>query len=101
MIILLLVLFGVLSINQTLFFKQYIAWAKNQSDRKHKAIHSDQGGNCWVTILMLFFLAKQDIEHQLSVAKILQRNGRAERLQQNIQTKAEAMQHYAGLSPMF
>ena len=47
------------------------------------------------------YLNEQGIEQQLSVARSPQQNGRAERFQQTIANKAEAMRHFAGLSSGF
>ena len=47
------------------------------------------------------FLREKGIEHQLSVARTPQQNGRVERWQQTIEYKAAAMRLYAGLSSGF
>ena len=81
-------------------FRQFVAWAETQTDRKVKAIRSDRGGE-FLGHDFDAYLAEKGIERQLSVARSPQQNGRAERWQQTIQTKAEAMRHHAGLSPGF
>ena len=81
-------------------FKRFVAWAETQSDRKLKAIRSDRGGE-FLGHEFDDFLASKGIEHQLSVARSPQQNGRAERWQQTIQTKAEAMRHHAGMTSGF
>ena len=71
-------------------FKQFVAWAERQSERKLKSIRSDRGGE-FLGHDFDDFLAERGIERQLSVARSPQQNGRAERWQQTIQQKAEAM----------
>lgn len=71
-------------------FRQFVAWAENQTERKVKAIRSDRGGE-FLGHEFDAYLAEKGIERQLSVARSPQQNGRAERWQQTIQTKAEAM----------
>ena len=81
-------------------FKSFVAWAENQSNHKLKAICSDQGGE-FLNKEFNAYLLEKEIERQLSVAHMPQQNGRAKRWQQTIQTKAEAMRHYANLSNGF
>ena len=47
------------------------------------------------------YLAEHGIERQLSTARTPQQNGRAERWQQTIANKSEAMRHFAGLTSGF
>ena len=81
-------------------FKNYVSWAETQSGRKVKAVRSDRGGE-FTGKDFDDFLSEKGIERQLSVARTPQQNGRAERWQQTIQNKAEAMRHHAGLSNGF
>ena len=81
-------------------FKHYVAWAETQLSRRVKAIRSDRGGE-FLSAEFDKYLAEHGIERDLSVPRTPQQNGRAERWQQTIQTKAEAMRHHAGLSQGF
>lgn len=81
-------------------FKRYKAWAETQTERKLKCIRSDRGGEFFGRDFDEF-LAEHGIERQQSVARSPQQNGRAERWQQTIANKAEAMRHHAGLSSGF
>ena len=47
------------------------------------------------------YMKENEIEHQMSMPDLPQQNGQAERFQQTIINRAEAMQHHAGLSNGF
>ena len=81
-------------------FQSYKAWAEKQLNRQIKCVRSDRGGE-FMSNEFIEYLNEQGIEQQLSVARSPQQNGRAERFQQTIANKAEAMRHFAGLSSGF
>lgn len=81
-------------------FKEFKTWAELKLNRKIKMFRSDRGGE-FMSNEMSRFLKSSGIEHQKSVALSPQQNGRAERWQQTIVFKAEAMRHQAGLSNGF
>ena len=61
-------------------FKAYVAWAETQTGRKLKATRLDRGGE-FLSSEFDAFLREKGIERQLSVARMPQQNGRAERWQ--------------------
>lgn len=77
-------------------FKQFVAWAETQSERHLKVARSNRGGE-FLGQDFETYCKKKGIERQTSVAQSPQQNGRAERWQQTIQNKAEAMRHHTGL----
>ena len=81
-------------------FKIYKVWAKRQLSTTLKCKQTDHGGvflsNEWKV-----YLAENRIEHQMSMPDSPQQNGWAERFQQTIVNRAEAMWHHAGLSNSF
>ena len=81
-------------------FKVYVAWAKTQTGRKLKAIHSDRGGE-FLSSEFNMFLREKGIECQLLVVYTPQQNDRVERWQQTIEYKAAAMCLHADLSSGF
>ena len=81
-------------------FKEYKAWAENQTNKKMKKLRSD-GGSEFMNREFRDFLKSEGIEPQFSTPYSPQQNGRAERWQQTIKYKAEALRHQAGLSNGF
>jgi transposase InsO family protein len=81
-------------------FKDWLAWAENQSDLKLKRLRSDRGGE-YISQDLSTFLNSRGIEHQKTVPRTPQQNGRAERFNRTICEKSEAMRLSACLPPTF
>ena len=71
-------------------FKTYKAWAKRQTGRKLKTIHTDRGSE-FLSKEQKRYLQEHRIEHQTLMPYSLQQNGRAKRFQQTIINKVESM----------
>ena len=81
-------------------FDDFKVWAETQTGKKIKKVRSDRGGE-YLSKEFTDHLRKHGIEHQKTVAKSPQQNGRAERWNRTIMEKALAMLHQAGLSHGF
>ena len=81
-------------------WRVFKAWAENQLNSRIKAFRSDRGGE-FMSEEFSRELRENGIEREASMPYTPQQNGRAERWQQTIVEKAEAMRHYAGLSEGF
>ena len=80
--------------------KDLIAWAETQTGFSFRALRSDRGGE-YINHELASFLSSRGIEHQTSVPRTPQQNGRAERFNRTILEKAEAMRQTACLPPSF
>jgi hypothetical protein len=77
-----------------------ITWAEAQTGYHLRSIRSDQGGE-YINQSLHTFLSSRGIEHQTSVPRTPQQNGRAERFNRTILEKSEAMRQHACLPPSF
>jgi hypothetical protein len=80
--------------------KDLIAWAEAQTGYRLRSIRSDRGGE-YINQSLRTFLSSRGIEHQTSVPRTPQQNGRAERFNRTILEKSEAMRQHACLPPSF
>jgi hypothetical protein len=81
----------------TAAFKKFVAWAENQTSEKMQALHSDCGGE-YMSGELKSFLAKKGIKHHLTMPRLPQQNGVAERWNRTILDKACMSLHSARLS---
>jgi hypothetical protein len=77
-----------------------ITWAEAQTGYRLCSIRSDRGGE-YINQSLRTFLSSRGIEHQTSVPRTPQQNGRAERFNRTILEKSEAMCQHACLPPSF
>ena len=77
-----------------------VSWAEAQTGYRLRSIHSDRGGE-YINQSLKTFLSSRGIEHQTSVPRTPQQNGRAERFNRTILEKSEAMRQHACLPPSF
>jgi hypothetical protein len=77
-----------------------ITWAEAQTGYCLRSIHSDRGGE-YINQSLRTFLSSRGIEHQTSVPRTPQQNGRAECFNRTILEKSEAMRQHACLPPSF
>jgi transposase InsO family protein len=77
-----------------------ITWAEAQTGYRLRSIRSDRGGE-YINQSLRTFLSSRGIEHQTSVPRTPQQNGRAERFNRTILEKSEAMRQHACLPPSF
>jgi transposase InsO family protein len=77
-----------------------IIWAEAQTGYRLRSIRSDRGGE-YINQSLRTFLSSRGIEHQTSVPRTPQQNGRAERFNRTILEKSEAMRQHACLPPSF
>jgi hypothetical protein len=78
-------------------FKQFLAWAENQTSDRLLVLHSDRGGEYLSSTLRLI-LDNKGIEHKLTMLHLPQQNGVAKRWNQTLLDKAHALLHSVGLS---
>jgi hypothetical protein len=78
-------------------FKQFLAWAENQTSERMLALHSDRGGE-YLSGAVRRILDEKGIEHKLTMPYSPQQNGVAERWNRTLLDKARALIHTAGLS---
>lgn len=81
-------------------FDDFKAWAENQTGKKIKRVRSDRGGE-YTSKEFTDHLRSLGIEHEKTMPKSPQQNGRAERWNRTIVEKAMSMLHEAGLSHGF
>jgi transposase InsO family protein len=77
-----------------------ITWAEAQTGYRLRSIRLDRGGE-YINQSLRTFLSSRGIEHQTSVPRTPQQNGRAERFNRTILEKSEAMRQHACLPPSF
>jgi transposase InsO family protein len=77
-----------------------ITWAEAQTGYRLRSIRSDRGGE-YINQSLRTFLSSRGIEHQTSVPRTPQQNGRAEHFNRTILEKSEAMHQHACLPPSF
>jgi hypothetical protein len=77
-----------------------ITWAEAQTGYRLRSIRSDRGGE-YINQSLRTFLSSRGIEHQTSVLRTPQQNGRAERFNRTILEKSEAMRQHACLPLSF
>ena len=77
-----------------------VSWAEAQTGYRLRSIRSDRGGE-YINQSLKTFLSSRGIEHQTSVPRTPQQNGRAERFNRTILEKSEAMRQHACLPPSF
>jgi hypothetical protein len=80
--------------------RDLVVWAEAQTGYRLHSIRSDRGGE-YINQSLRTFLSSRGIEHQTSVPRTPQQNGRAERFNQTILEKSEAMRQHACLPPSF
>lgn len=81
-------------------FRNFKAWAENQTGFKIETLRLDRGGE-YTSSAFRSLLEEYGIEHQKTVARSPQQNGRAERWNRTLVEKAMTMMHFAGLSHGF
>ena len=80
--------------------QKFIAWAKNQTSKKLRILHSDRGGK-YIAASMKSILDEKGIKQRLTMPGSPQQNGKAKRFNRTIVDKAMAMLHASGLSQGF
>jgi hypothetical protein len=78
-------------------FKQFLAWAENQTSDCLLALHSDHGGE-YLSSMLRSILDDKGIEHKLTMLHSPRQNGVAERWNRTLLDKARALLHSVGLS---
>ena len=78
------------------FFQKWKAMVENQTSRKLKCLRTDRGGE-YLSNAFKAYLARQGIEHQLTVAGTPEQNGAAERLNRTLEERARSMLAESGL----
>ena len=81
-------------------FQSMARWAKTFTGQSLTSVRSDHGGEFLGKELQMFF-SSRGITHQTSVPHTPQQNGRAERFNQTLLEKAEAIRQHACLPRFF
>ena len=81
-------------------FQAMVSWAEIFMGHSLTSICSDQGGEFMAGALQLFFKSR-DVPHQTSIPHTSQQNGHAERFNQTLLEKAEAIRQHACLPRSF
>jgi len=81
-------------------FKSMVSWAETFTGHSLTSVRSDRGGEFMAGTLQSFFQSR-GITHQTSVPHTPQQNGRAERFNQTLLEKAEAIRQHACLPRSF
>ena len=77
-----------------------VTWAEAQTGYCLRSIRSDRGGE-YINQSLKMFLSSRGIEHQTSVPRTPQQNGRAEHFNRTILEKSKVMRQHACLPPSF
>ena len=77
-----------------------VSWAEAQTGYLLRSIHSDRGGE-YINQSLKMFLSSRGIEHQTSVPRTPQQNGRAERFNRTILEKSEVIRQHTCLPLSF